>query len=759
MIYLVSNQTSLFLSTKYSQISIQESIELIKTWSYIQFDTETLGTDCHIGKVLTAQFGSPDKSVQIVVDATTVDLRHYKEVLESKLVIGQNLKFDLKWLYNYSIVPLKVYDTMIVEQLIYLGYPPIGKPGGISYALNEIAMRYLGKYIDKTIRGQIQYKGLVEEVILYAAGDVVYLGDIAQKQIAICKKRKCMGAVKVECDFVPVIAYLEWCGIKLDINKWKSKMAKDESNRIARLEALNQFLVKWYNEHNGKDNIISMPYIVSSFIKEHIQEPPPNAKPMSRPYKKQDNPDDLFQNYSAPFYILNKSGKKVPFIEVNLQGDLFSGFDTGPKCVLNWDSSDQVIYLCQLLGFNTKIEDKETGEDKDSVVEKALKVQKGINDEFLKLYFDYKEASKVCSTYGQTYLNAINPNTGRIHTNFKQLGASSGRMSCGSKQQNEDLVKLKHLELSKLPAKLRKCGFPQLQNLPADHDTRESFVSEKGNLFCSCDYAALESRLGADIYNEQSMIDEYLYGTGDIHSLTAKHCFPKELEGIAIKDIKKLRPDLRSRAKPVEFSQQFGGSAKAIRNALGCTKEEAAEIAKAYNEGFAGIAKFKEIGFREVCEKGYVLICKYTGHRTFMPEWKEWRKAMDDEEFWDEYEVMKANMTWKEFEKTEVYKKASELNKTSSKWSRLALNSPTQGTGIIILKKAMAMFFEWIIKNGYFNIIKICDLVHDEACIEYPETMPEVSQILKEYMEKASAMYCKALPIPAAPEVGKFWIH
>lgn len=677
MIYVVTNQTSFF--SKYQRISILESKDLIEKWNSIQFDSETLGKDAHVGKPLSAQFGSPDKKIQIVVDWTTVDIRNYKKLIESKLIIGQNLKFDLQWLYNYGIVPLKVYDTMIAEQLIYLGFPPAGKPGGISYALNEIAMRYLGKYIDKTVRGQIQWRGLDDTVIEYAANDVVDLVDIAKKQIEICKKRNCMRALQIEMNFVPVIAYLEWCGIKLDIDKWKAKMAKDENNRIERLEKLNQFLIKWYQERNGKDNMVGVPYVISSFNTEHIQEPPPSAKPMSRPYKKEGNVDDLFQDFSIPFYITNKSGKIIPFIKIDLQGDLFSGFNTDPQCVLNWDSSDQVIYFCQLLGFNTKVEDKATGEDKDSVVEKALKVQKGINDEFLKLYFDYKEASKVCSTYGQTYLNAINPNTGRIHTNFKQLGASSGRMACGSKQQNEDLAKLKHAELAKLPAKLRKCGYPQLQNLPADHDTRGSFVPEKGNIMCSCDYSALESRLGADIYNEQSMIDEYLYGTGDIHSLTAKHCFPVELEGIEVKDIKDKRPDLRSRAKPVEFSQQFGGSAKAIQNALACTKAEAEAIAKAYNEGFSGIAQFKEKGFKAVCQTGYVLICKYTGHRTYMPDWKEWREAMDDEDFWNKYDYLKDTLPYKEFSRTYECHKASELRKTSSKWSRLALNSPTQG--------------------------------------------------------------------------------
>lgn len=80
-------------------------------------------------------------------------------------------------------------------------------------------------------------------------------------------------------------------------------------------------------------------------------------------------------------------------------------------------------------------------------------------------------------------------------------------------------------------------------------------------------------------------------------------------------------------------------------------------------------------------------------------------------------------------------------------------------SGIIILKDAMANFFKWIVENGYFNIIKICDLVHDEAVIEYPETMPEVANILKNFMEESSAKFCKKLPIPAVPEVGDHWIH
>ena len=290
------------------------------------------------------------------------------------------------------------------------------------------------------------------------------------------------------------------------------------------------------------------------------------------------------------------------------------------------------------------------------------------------------------------------------------------------------------------------CIYPQLQNLPSDEFTRASFIPEEGNLMTSCDYAALESRLGADIYNEQAMIEEYLHGSGDIHSLTAKACFPKELEGIEVKDIKKLRPDLRSRAKPVEFSQQFGGSAEAIRRSLGCSKKEAQEIADAYNSGFKGIAKFKEKGADFVSKHGYIVLCKYTGHKTYWEDFKKWKTIEGEDP--DVLENVYSDAALKEH------------RSAASKWFRKALNSPTQGSGIIILKYAMVLFFKWIVENGYFGKVLLCDLIHDEAVIEYPEELVDiVPNKLKEFMELSSSKFCKKLPIPAVPETGKCWIH
>ena len=447
MIYLVTQQTSLFPNEQYGMMTVDDAIAEINTWDRVQFDTETKGRNPHLCEVLTAQFGNRARGIQIVVDVTTIDLLLFKEILETKLIIGHNLKFDIQFLYKYNIIPTKIWDTMIIEQLLYLGYSPKYKDclNGISYGLQDILKRRFNIYIGKTIRGQIQWRGIDTEVIKYAASDVIYLYDILKSQIKECKEKGCLKGAKLECDFVPVMAYLEWCGIHLDIDKWKLKMAKDKINLNNAINDLNNFVIS--------------------------------------------NPD------------------LKEFTYINSQGDLFDGFDTTPKCTINWASSSQVIPLLKKLGFNTTIEDKKTGEDKDSAMEKVLKKQKGINDEFLKLYLGkgeegdddyyagYNGSAKVVTSFGQNHLNAINPITNRIHTQYWQLGADTGRMSCGSKDNNNDLAKLKKLPVNPSPKQKKEgkaCPYPNMQQLPSDEVTRACFTAMKGNNWCSCDFSAIE---------------------------------------------------------------------------------------------------------------------------------------------------------------------------------------------------------------------------------------------------------------------------
>lgn len=440
MIYLCTNQSYLFHTKDYMIVTPVQALELIKDWKVCQVDTETTGRDAHLCRLLSVQLGNDKADIRIVIDCSTVDIKLFKNFLENTFCIFQNGKFDLQFFFNHDIVIRKLYDTMIVEQLLHLGWPA----GAISYSLKAICKRYLNIDVDKTVRGEIIWRGLDNKVILYAASDVTDLEKIMHLQVAECKKKGCLVGAKLECDAVAPIAYMEWCGIHLDADKWKAKMVKDKENLDKAKKALDDFIIRLSKEGYKK------------------------------PYK-----DDL----GNTFYNTIDASNFKKYVFIDRQGDLFTGFDLTPKVTVNWSSSQQVVKIAKLLGFNTTVQDKKTGEDKDSVLEKQLKGQKGTCDEFLKLYFDYQGYNKVVTSFGQGHLNAINPVTHRIHTTFKQLGAASGRMSCGSQQPNTDLAKANHVSP-------KDCTYPNIQQLPADEETRAAFTSEEGNLMVDCDFSA-----------------------------------------------------------------------------------------------------------------------------------------------------------------------------------------------------------------------------------------------------------------------------
>lgn len=605
MIYLVTRQQELFDNDLYKIISIEDSLTMLNSWGVIQFDTETTGRDPHICKLLCAQFGNPEGDKQIVVDCTTVNIKLYKQVLEEKWLILQNAKFDLQFLYSVGIIARKIYDTMIVEQVLYLGYPS----GIISYSLKAIADRRLGIDIDKTVRGEIIWRGLDADVIQYAAGDVMYLHAIMKSQLEECNKKDLTKAAYIECLAVPSIAYMEWCGVLLDENKWRTKMNNDKLALSKAKESLNLFVT------------------------------------------------------SNPLY------KKYTYI--NLQGDIFGGFDTTPHCTINWDSPKQVTKFFKFLGFDTTVQDKKTGEDKDSVLEKVVAAQKGINDEFLKIYFDYKEHAKVCSTYGQGHLNMINPITGRIHTVFKQLGAASGRMSCGSQQPNTDLAKLK-----KIPAK--ECTYANLQQLPADEPTRSAFVAPEGYKFVSADFSAEESRLAADIYQDKAFLEEFTIGTKDTHNMFAWIVFRKECEALGCKnatEVKEKAPKWRKAVKAVEFAYLFGAAAPTISSAAGCSVEQAQQYIDDLDKALTGVSSFAKKGSKFVREHGYILMCKHTGHKMYWWDHNKWleRQQSFTKEFWDEYKLYHKGTG------DEIARLVREHFQAAAKWDRMARNSVTQG--------------------------------------------------------------------------------
>lgn len=664
MIYLVTKQQSLWASDRYKVISAEEALELLVPLNVVELDTETMGLDPYTKELLTVQLGCAE--FQVVIDCTSVDIHLFKEYMENpqRMFLGWNIKFDLKFLYHQRIVPLRVYDGYLAEKLLWLGYPA----GMHEMSLKAASINYLGVDMDKSVRGKIIQTGLTEDVIVYAAGDVSYLGKIRDKQLIELEKKGLLKAIDFENEFVKCLAYIEYCGAKLDVDKWKIKMATDLNN----LEKYEAELNEWVEE----------------------------------------------SEYSSKY------------CSVNIQGDLFNGFDTKPRCHINWTSSQQVIPLFEELGLNLKVLDKKTKHYKKSVDIKVVEPQAS-KSPLIPIYIKYKKAAIIVNTFGQKFLNLINPVTGRIHANFNQLGTDTGRLSSTE---------------------------PNLQNLPHDAQTRACFVSDKGNRWISADYSGQESYLMASMANDEAMLDELINGSGDLHSLTAKMVFQQIPRDMPLKDIKKNFKDLRQEAKGYEFCFNYGGQDSTLIRNYGLDAKRAKEIYENYMSGFAGLKRYQDFRRIDVMRKGYILLSPITGHKAYIYDYDELKMQMekqDDPDFWAYYREMK-----QENPECDTVQGVRRLARRKAESEKQSINYPIQAAGALCFKLASIKLFNWLLKNGLLFKVKYCIPVHDEINLEAPdEISEEVADILVKCMVSAGKPFCTRAHLGADVEIGDHWIH
>lgn len=769
MIYFVTGQRELFefSDAKYKCISVEESLKILEPLCIVGLDTETTGTEIWQGKLLTLQLG--DKVNQVVIDCLTIDVKQYKDYLESdRLFIIHNAKFDLRWLYKEHIVVRNVYDTYLAEKILFLGFPP----GIVSLSLQACCDRYLGIFLDKTVRGQI-HAGMTEEVIVYAANDVVHLEDIMNLQLKTITARGQKVALDIENEFVRVLAYIEYCGIKLDPIKWKAKMDKDAE----RLRVAEQKLNEW--------------------VVDYVM--------------KKDDPSLIARNYDT-----HKKGKPAKLADnvyvVIPQPSLFAEFDTGPQCIINWNSSKQVIRLFEELGFDLLVKDKKTGKMKKSVESKFIELQAS-KSSIVPLYLEYSAAFKVVTSFGQNFLDAINPVTQRIHPTFNQM-MDTGRLSCGSggkgkggKTKDDDIAE--EVDENKDTSTQANDKSVNVQQLPATEETRAAFVPEKGHLLADCDYGDQEGHVFTELSNDKEWIAFYNDpAKRDGHSFVAKMCFPKELDGVEEKDVKKVRKDLRDLAKKARFCFNYNGQAPTMATNCNIPVDFATDIYNNYFKRFNGIASYFKVQKRDMWSRGYILISKVTGLRAYIYDYPILkgieRRKNGMEDFWDiykaardsgrviseippsvmqeiakkfaqgvpieeiavrySYKVKKAGKVEERFidinRETVYVSVMKHLWKRKSASDNQSCNYPSQGTAAAMTKIAGIRYFNHLVKDGLIFKVLIPNDVHDEYLIEPPEEIAEQeAKKLSECMEYAAAIFCKKVTIKAVPEIAPWWVH
>jgi DNA polymerase-1 len=188
---------------------------------------------------------------------------------------------------------------------------------------------------------------------------------------------------------------------------------------------------------------------------------------------------------------------------------------------------------------------------------------------------EHRKFSKLKSTYVDALPLMINPKTGRVHTNFNQARAATGRLSSEN---------------------------PNLQNIPikdeAGREIRKAFIPrDENHILLAADYSQIELRIIAHVSCDESMIEAFSHGN-DFHTATASKVFKVDFD--------KVTPEQRRNAKTVNFSIIYGAGAVNLSRQLGISRKEAAELIQQYFNEFTGLKRYMEETVAFAREHGYV---------------------------------------------------------------------------------------------------------------------------------------------------------
>ncbi|MBA2562937.1 MAG: DNA polymerase I [Chitinophagaceae bacterium] len=484
------------------ETAIKELIEKLEKEKEISFDTETTNVDANNAELVGLSFCfKPGEGYYVPCPPDMEETRHLLHYFielfsdESKIWIGQNLKYDLLVLKWYGIeLKGKVFDTMLAHYVIesegrrsmdllsaqYLGYLPIS----IDELIGKKA-RLTGKV------GQGKGQGTMRDVELekikeYAAEDAditlqlknIFAPDLKTKQV-----EKVFD--EVESPLVKVLTDMEYEGVKVDM--------------------------------------------------------------------------DFLNLYSKELEIEAKRSEESVYAQAEVRFNLSSPKQLG-----------EVLFEKLKLdpkAKTTKGGQYATGED----VLLKLSHQSKIVEDIL----NYRELTKLKSTYVDALPQIINKKTGRVHTCYGQAIAVTGRLSSNN---------------------------PNLQNIPVrterGREIRKAFIPKNSDyLIISADYSQIELRIVAAISGDPAMCNAFKQGK-DIHTATAAKVF-----NVAEEDVTK---EMRYKAKSVNFGIIYGQGAFGLSENLNISRGEAREIIETYKKEFANIQKYMDDSINFCRANGYV---------------------------------------------------------------------------------------------------------------------------------------------------------
>lgn len=397
--------------------------------------------------------------------------------------------------------------------------------------------------------------------------------------------------------------------------------------------------------------------------------------------------------------------------------------DEEGKCNILWTSSKQVVPVMQTLGIDTWVKDKILSRKKGKAHFKhsveAKHLRRYMQYDLVKLYIKYKTLEKYVTSYGEAFLEHVNPITERIHPEFWQI-VSTGRTSCKN---------------------------PNLQNITSG-EFRDCFTPQfKENKLICCDFSQQEPRITAHYSQDPSLMDLFLHGDGDTHSLIARKVFEavehqpqnitKENEGWS----EKFNMTKRKVGKTINLGLDYGKSAFSLKHDLGISQEESESIFNAVINAFPYKEKYFERKRKETLKNGYVLIDPIIRRKSFMKfQLNRYRYLLKKKELNEE-------------ERSELFSIEGMIQRNSN-------NYPSQGTAASMTKYALILIYEYQKQHNAWDWFQIVNAVHDEIVAEASEEYAaRAGKIIQWAMLQSGKRFCSSIPMVAEPQISDKWEH
>jgi DNA polymerase I len=295
---------------------------------------------------------------------------------------------------------------------------------------------------------------------------------------------------------------------------------------------------------------------------------------------------------------------------------------------------------------------------------------------------EYREHQKIVSTYGEGFLQHVHPKTKRVHPRFSAIGAMTGRVSCSE---------------------------PNLQNIPATSAFRACFRAPPGRRLITADYVGAELRIIAEASKDPVFL-RTLGAGGDLHAIVASQIFGKPVS-------KTENPDLRARAKAINFGLAYGMGAQGLANQIALPLQEAEQLLERYFRAFPRIRDYLNGSARHALARNVA-------------------ETMGGRRYW--FTDMRRD------------------GKDEGTMIRVAKNMPIQGTNADMSKLAMGRIIR-ALRAEKLDAFLI-NMVHDELVVEASSDCAErVREIVVREMISGAAEFIRSVPVEVDAKISETW--